>query len=124
MMLETLESRTFLSAQPFSTGVAKQAKATPSRARHAISQQRFVIGFYGLGGQGWDNSWLATTADTAGKNTGSTVLKYQEDDGTSAESDFFASVDQNGDHVLSAAEIDATTVRVVGYSFGGVQAAN
>lgn len=123
MTLETLESRTLLSAPPIVAHKADTAShASAHRARRHAVTHNYLISFYGLGGTGFDNGWLSSIADTAGGNTNADVRKYQEDEGNQALSDLFSSMDENGDHVLSSAEIDATTLRVVGFSFGAVQA--
>jgi hypothetical protein len=119
MTMEPLESRTLPSTGSLH---AKVAPLSHHAWHTAVQHRSYVIAFYGLGGTGFDNQWLGIIADTAGKNTGSTVSKYQEDEGNQALVDFFSSVDTDGNHVLSSAEIDAATVRLVGFSFGAIQA--
>jgi hypothetical protein len=84
---------------------------------------RYVVGFYGLGGASFGNAWLAQTVTDVGGAEGATTRLYQQDQGQAAVTDYFAFVDVNGDHILSADEINHVTVDVIGYSFGGVQAA-
>lgn len=118
-LFEPMEPRTLLSASGGIHAAAKRGRWT----RHASAEPRsYLVAFYGLGGAGFGNGWLAQIAKDAGNATGSSVHLYQETDGDRAVRDFFAFVDANGDHVLSAQEIGGVTVRAVGYSFGGIQA--
>jgi hypothetical protein len=84
-----------------------------------------VVSFYGLGGAGgFGNDWLDNIANKAGDETNSTVRKYDEDQGGRALKDTLHSIDRNHDKMISSTEAKAATLRVVGYSFGGIQAAN
>lgn len=96
-----------------------------SRALLAATPGNFVVSFYGLGGAGgFGNDWLDNIANAAGKSTNSVVRKYDENKGGSALRDLFHSIDTNHDHSISAREVKNVKLRVVGYSFGGIQAAN
>ncbi len=101
MMFESLESRTFLA-----------------------STVNLVVSFYGRGGAGgFGNDWLDNIADKAGSETGSIVRKYDEDQGGQALKDTLRSIDTNHNRRIDKREINNLNLRVVGYSFGGVQAA-
>lgn len=105
--------------------VSHQATAAAKRKQAAAADpapRTYVVGFYGLGGASFGNSWLAQTVTDVGAAEGATTRTYQQDQGQAAVTDYFAFVDANGDHVLSADEINNVTVDVIGYSFGGVQA--
>ena len=101
-LIELLEQRALLAANP-----------------------NYMISFYGLGGPGgFGEDWLDKTVDGAGEATNSLVRKYNEDQGGRALRDFLRSVDRNRNKRIDKAEVATLNVRVVGYSFGGVQAAN
>jgi hypothetical protein len=101
-LIEPLEQRSLLSASP-----------------------QLLVSFYGLGGAGgFGNDWLDNITGKAGDATGSTVKKYDEDQGGRALKDTLHSIDRNHDRIISSSEAKATTLRVIGYSFGGIQAAN
>ncbi|MBC8107986.1 MAG: hypothetical protein H7Z14_15465 [Anaerolineae bacterium] len=100
--IEQLEQRTLLAANP-----------------------NYIISFYGLGGAGdFGADWLDKTVDDAGAATNSVVRKYNEDAGGRALKDFLRSADRNRNMRIDKAEVATLNVRVIGYSFGGVQAAN
>jgi hypothetical protein len=102
-MIETLEQRALLSATP----------------------GNYIISFYGLGGSGsFGTDWLDKAVDTAGGATNSVVRKYDEDEGGRALKDFLSSVDRNRNKRIDASEVKTATVRVIGYSLGGIQAVN
>ncbi|CAN5473548.1 hypothetical protein BH09PLA1_BH09PLA1_05730 [soil metagenome] len=85
----------------------------------------YIVSFYGLGGGGsFGSDWLDKTVDTAGAETGAVVRKYNEDDGGRALKDFLSSVDRNHNRRIDKSEVATATVRVIGYSLGGVQAVN
>lgn len=89
------------------------------------STVNLVVSFYGLGGAGgFGNDWLENIANAAGKETGSTVRKYNENDGGRALKDTLKSIDTNRNMKIDKAEAKLVNLRVVGYSFGGIQAAN
>jgi len=84
-----------------------------------------VVSFYGLGGAGgFGNDWLDKIADHAAEQTGSSLRQYDEDDGGRALKDTLHSIDRNHNKVIEKSEATGTNLRVVGYSFGGIQAAN
>jgi hypothetical protein len=84
-----------------------------------------VVSFYGLGGAGgFGNDWLDNIANDAGKATKSTVRKYNEDQGGRALKDTLKSIDTNHNMRIDKSEVAALNLRVIGYSFGGIQAAN
>ena len=116
--IEALESRTLLSGAIAASVAAPRSGAHPA----ASATRNYVLGFYGLGGASFGNSWLAATAQAIGGGVGATPVLYQQDQGQQAVTDFFKFVDRNGDHILTAAEIDNVNVQAIGYSFGAVQA--
>jgi hypothetical protein len=148
--VEALERRGLLSggtAAATAAGWVKSTSVTPSQADAAVSAapatshhatraakkkravaaevsppRKYVVGFYGLGGASFGNAWLAQTVTDVGGAEDATTRLYQQDQGQAAVTDYFAFVDVNGDHVLTADEINNVTVDVIGYSFGGVQA--
>jgi hypothetical protein len=84
-----------------------------------------VVSFYGLGGAGgFGNDWLDKIANHAGDSTESTVRKYDENEGGRALKDTLHAIDRNHNRIIEKSEANATNLRVVGYSFGGIQAAN
>ena len=62
-------------------------------------------------------------ADEAAK-IGGTAHDYLESQGDIALQELFASLDRNADHILTRDETAKAQVRLVGYSFGAIQAAN
>ncbi len=102
-VIETLEQRSLLAATP----------------------GNFVVSFYGLGGSGgFGNDWLEKIAAKAGDATNSTVRKYDENKGGYALKDLFRSIDRNHNKLIEGREVKTLNIRVVGYSFGGIQAVN
>ena len=91
---------------------------------------RYVIGFYGYAfggtpGTGFGNEWTRNlVVDAAGKGGGTAKLFAEETGRETAEKYLFAAMDTNHDKVISAAEIKTTRLRIVGYSLGGIEAAN
>jgi hypothetical protein len=132
MGLEALEDRTLFSVPTMFQTIKPAQSPQPAASTHGpvahaavhrrvVRTANFVVAFYGLGGGGFGNEWLSTTADAVGQQTGSVVRKYQETQGNQALLDFFKSVDSNGDKTISTGEMANVHVRVLGYSFGGVQ---
>jgi len=103
--MEPLEQRSLLAATP--------------------TAGNYVISFHGLGGGGgFGNDWLDNIANDAGKATNSDVRKYDETEGGQALKDLLHSIDRNHDKVIQPREVKTLNIRVLGYSFGGIQAAN
>jgi hypothetical protein len=126
--IEALEPRRLLSAWG---GLPNSAPSRTSPAAHTVQRHRraaapksYLISFYGLGGGGFGNDQLSKLATAAGKADGASVRKYQQTDGTTALQNLLHAMDTNHDHTISTAEINNASVRVVGYSFGAIQAAN
>jgi len=120
-MIETLEPRAMMSAAP---GVA------PLTSVHRPHTTGYLFAFYGsaLGGPvgvGFGNQWLRNLANDAGTATGSQVnILPEETGGPTALADLLKDLDTNHDHIISPKEIRAATVRVLGYSLGGIVATN
>ena len=104
--------------------VSRRAAIEPLEQRTFLAAD-YIISFYGLGGSGsFGSDWLDKTVDDAGAATGAVVRKYDEDEGGRALKDFFRAVDRNRNKRLDTREVAALDVRVIGYSFGGIQAVN
>src|SRR5947209_12043526 len=117
-LLEALEGRRLLSGGAAAAGTAagrlrsdaaaaRDAPVVRSTVQAAAKKRasaadsaplRYVVGFYGLGGPSFGNSWLAQTVSDVGANEGATTRIYQQDQGQQAVADYFAFVDANGDH--------------------------
>ena len=126
--VEPLEPRCLLSSWG-GLGASAPSDAAPAvhvvrRNRRAAAPKSYLISFYGLGGGGFGNDQLSKLATAAGKASGATVRKYQQTDGDTALKSLLQSIDTNHDHTISTAEINNASVRVVGYSFGAIQAVN
>lgn len=84
-----------------------------------------LVSFYGLGGSGgFGNDWLDNITSKASKETDSTLRRYNETDGGRALKDTLRSIDRNHNMRIDKKEVGILDLRVVGYSFGGIQAAN
>lgn len=78
----------------------------------------YTVGFYGAGDIGADgNSWFRQFWDRVGVSH-----RYVQNDGRSALHDFLAAIDKNGDMIIDADDIVGLTVKVCGYSWGGISA--
>jgi hypothetical protein len=126
--VEPLEPRCLLTAWdgPSETAPPQAAPAVHvvQRNRRAAAPKSYLIAFYGLGGVGFGNDQLSKLASAVGNKSGATVRKYQQTDGDTALKNLLKAIDTNHDHTISAAEINNASVRVVGYSFGAIQAVN
>jgi hypothetical protein len=123
-MLETLESRILMSGATTAAGLKSDAPAATVIHAHAASAstRNYVVGFFGFGGTSFGNSWLQAAVTAVGGAEGATTRLYEEDAAPTAVTDLFKFIDRNGDHILSAAEIDNVSVDAIGYSFGGIAA--
>jgi hypothetical protein len=85
----------------------------------------YIISFYGLGGSGsFGADWLDKTVDDAGAETGAVVRKYDQNESGRALKDFFRAVDRNHNLRIDKREVASLDVRVIGYSFGAIEATN
>lgn len=93
--------------------------------QRALLAGNYIVSFYGLGGGGsFGSDWMDKAVDTAAAETGSTVRRYNEDQGGAALKDFFRAVDRNHNKRIDKREVASVSLRVIGYSLGGVSAAN
>jgi hypothetical protein len=142
--IETLEQREMLSgtvSTSHSAAIGGNVSAvesgkTPSLAASAARRRRrshtsgFLFAFYGYAGGGpaglgFGNEWLRNLANDAGVATHSKVeILPEETGGPTALADLFKALDTNHNKTIQPSEIRAATVRVVGYSLGGIEAAN
>jgi hypothetical protein len=127
--LERLEPRRLLTAWGGGASVSAPSEPAPAvhvvqRARRDTAPKNYLISFYGLGGVGFGNDQLSKLASAAGNKGGATVRKYQQTDGDTALKNLLRAIDTNHDHTISVAEINKASIRVVGYSFGAIQAVN
>ena len=91
----------------------------------ALLAADYIISFYGLGGSGsFGADWLDKTVDDAGAESGAVVRKYDQDEGGRALKDFLRAVDRNRNLRIDKKEVATLDVRVIGYSFGAIQATN
>ncbi len=134
VMIEKLEERRVMSAalnpalvSPMLVKFAEQAQAKAVTVDAKPPKAgRFVLSFYGLGGAGssFGQDYLENVADKTGDAKRATVRKYNEDEGNTALSELLTSLDTSGDHIISKTEANKASIRLVGYSFGGVAAIN
>jgi len=128
--VEVLESRQLLSGTGAMSEIRTAALSVAGDALHvrrqapATATHGFIYAFYGLGGTGFGNQSLAQLANDAGSTYGLTVGKYQYNEIDSALTNFLSAIDTNHDHIIQASEIANISVNLVGYSYGGITAAN
>lgn len=78
----------------------------------------YTIGFYGAGDiNAYGNTWLRQFWDRVGVDH-----RYVQNDVLTAEKDFLAFLDKDGDMIINPEDIVGLTVKVCGYSWGGVSA--
>ncbi len=87
-----------------------------------VPKQDLLIAFYGAGTGGFGNEWLSNIADAAGAAGNHTVMKYGSESKGAAEKAFLKKIDDDGDKEIEKDEIDAVTLRLLGYSLGGLSA--
>lgn len=91
---------------------------------------RYIIGFWGYAfggtpGTGFGNQWTTNLVNAAGAAGAGTARMFAEESGpANAESYFLNAIDLRHDHIITEADVKAMRLRVVGYSLGGVVAAN
>jgi len=78
----------------------------------------YKLGFYGAGSTtGFGNLWFKQFANDAG------VTKlYVHNDGNNAMWDFLKAIDKNNNKVITQEEVSNLTLKVCGYSWGGISA--
>ncbi len=122
VQFESLESRSLFSASLTSPALAVHPAAT--------IVTRYIIGFWGYAfggtpGTGFGNQWTTNLVDTAGADGAGTAKMFAEEPGPgAAEKYLLSAIDLKHDHIITAADVKAMRLRVVGYSLGGIVAAN
>lgn len=123
VQIESLESRSH-----FSTSNALPTPTVHPQAKIKVS--RYIIGFWGYAfggtpGTGFGNQWETNLVNAAGAAGAGTPKMFAEETGpANAESYFLKAIDLKHDHIITAADVKAMRLRVVGYSLGGIVAAN
>jgi hypothetical protein len=121
--LESLEPRSL-----FSAAVHAITPAIEPAAKTVV--HRYIIGFWGYAfggtpGTGFGNQWETNLVDTAGSEGAGTAKMFAEEPGPgAAEKYILSAIDLRHDHIITAADVKAMRLRVVGYSLGGIVAAN
>lgn len=93
---------------------------TPSSGSSGSSHRIIKLGFYGAGattdaGNSWFNSIMASAGIPLG-------WRFVHNDGQNALHKLLKEIDKNGNRTITSVEATAVTIKVCGYSWGGISA--
>ncbi len=94
------------------------AKLVASNSSPPPPAVTYKLGFYGAGSlSGYGNLWFREMALNAGVGH-----LYEHNVGLTARKEFLEAIDTNGNRVITEAEVSNLTLKVCGYSWGGISA--
>jgi hypothetical protein len=123
------------SGVPFSSYSVIGSSPSQSSESTTPPKKKIVVAYWGAGGHGpwspsdpyWDGArWYRENILIPMQNQTPEFTiaanAFVQNDGNSALRQILAAVDQNGSHVISSDEVNAATVKIIGYSWGGISA--